>query len=158
MIRAYLELITRVKQAGFEVKKHVLDNKCSDKLKTMIKERCELQLVPPGNHRANIAKVGIKAFKQHFLGVLVGTAPNFPWSYWVQIVAPSLLQLNLLRKSNVTPTVSVHAHFSGHHDYNAQPLLPIGSSAEVHVRADKHKSWDYHSEPAWYLYTLDEHY
>ena len=38
------------------------------------------------------------------------------------------------------------------------PLLPIGSSAKVHVRADDRKSWDYHSEPTWYLYTSDEHY
>ena len=100
MIRAYLELITRMKQAGFEVKKHVLDNECSDKLKTMIKERCELQLVPPGNHRANIAKMGIKVFKQHFLGVPEGTVPGFPWLYWVIMLPQSLLQLKLLRKSN----------------------------------------------------------
>ena len=158
MIRAYLALIARVKWAGYKVKKHVLDNECSDELKEMIKERCALQLVPPGNHRANIAEVGIKAFKQHFLGVLAGTAPDFPWSYWIDILPQSLLQLNLLRKLNATPTVSAHAHFSGHHDYNAQPLLPIGSSAEVHVRAGNRKSWDFHSEPAWYLYTSDEHY
>ena len=139
MIRAYLALIAKIRRAGFEVKKHVLDNECSDELKQLIRERSGLQLVPPGNHRANIAEVGIKAFKQHFLGVLAGTAPDFPWSYWVQILAQSLLQLNLLRKSNATPTVSAHAHFSGHHDYNAQPLLPIGSSAEVHVRAGDRK-------------------
>ena len=66
--------------------------------------------------------------------------------------------MNLLRKSNATPTVSAHAHFSGHHDYNAQPLLPIGASAEVHVRIDDRKSWDFHSQPAWYLYTSEDHY
>ena len=158
MIRAYLALIKRIRRAGFEVKKHILNNECSDKLKELIREHSGLQMIPPGNHRANLAKVAIKAFKQHFLGVLAGTAPDFPWSWWVQILRPSLLQLNLLRKSNATPTVSAHAHFSGHHDYNAQPLLPIGSSAEVHVRTGDRKTWDYHSEPAWYLYTSDEHY
>ena len=158
MIRAYLALIARVRRAGFVVTKHVLDNKCSDKLKEMIKEKCKLQLVLPGNHRANLAKVAIKAFKQHFLGVLAGTAPDFPLSAWAEILPQSLLQLNLLRKSNATPTVSAHAHFCGHHDYNAQPLLPISSSAEVHVRRDDRKSWDYHSEPAWYLYTSGDHY
>ena len=54
-----------------------------------------------------------------------------------------LLQLNLPRKSNATPTVSAQAHFSGHQDYNAQPFLPIGSSAEVYVRAGDRKLWDF---------------
>ena len=96
MIRAYLALIARIKRAGFEVNKHVLDNECSDELKQLIRENSGLQLVPPGNHRANIAEVGIKAFKQHFLGVLAGTVPDLPWSYWIEILPQSLLQLNLL--------------------------------------------------------------
>ena len=66
------------KRAGFEVKKHVLDNECSDELKQLIREKNRLQLVPQGNHRANIAEVGIKVFKQHFPGVLAGTTPDFP--------------------------------------------------------------------------------
>ena len=33
MIRAYLALIARIKRAGFDVKKHVLDNECSEELK-----------------------------------------------------------------------------------------------------------------------------
>ena len=40
-----------------------------------------MQLVPPGNHHANLVEVAIKAFKQHFLSALDGTAPDFPWSY-----------------------------------------------------------------------------
>ena len=34
----------------------------------------------------------------------------------------------------------------------------MGQSAEVHVKRANQKSWDYHSKPAWYLYTSEEHY
>ena len=69
-----------------------------------------------------------------------------------------LLTLNLLQKANVTPTVSAHAHLCGQHDYNAQRLLPMGQSTGVYVKRGNRKSWDYHSKPAWYLYTSEEHY
>ena len=124
MIRAYRALIAKLRRAGFITKKHILDNECSAELKEAIREICALQLVPPGNHRANLAEVAIKAFKQHFLSVLDGCAPDFPWSYWDKILSQALLQLNLLRKSNATPTISAHAHLCGHHDYNAMLLLP----------------------------------
>ncbi|EJK62784.1 hypothetical protein THAOC_16590 [Thalassiosira oceanica] len=113
---------------------------------------------PPGSHRANRAEVSIKAFKQHFLSILAGVAADFPKSYWDVVLPQVLLTLNLLRKSHAAPTVSAHAHFCGQHDYNAQPLLPIGQSAEVFIRKDERKSWGFHSRPAWYLYTSEDHY
>jgi len=36
MIQVYLELVKWIRRAGFEVKKHVLDNECSDELKDLI--------------------------------------------------------------------------------------------------------------------------
>ena len=50
---AYLTLLKRVKEAGVVVKKHVLDNECSEAMKEVIKQECELELVPPGCHRRN---------------------------------------------------------------------------------------------------------
>ena len=38
------------------------------------------------------------------------------------------------------------------------PLAPMGCSAEVHVKPDNRKSWDYHTKSAWYLYTSTKHY
>ena len=140
MIRAYLALIERLRRAGFAPKKHILDNECSEELKEVIRERCKLQLVPPGSHRANLAEVTIKAWKQHFVSILAGTAPDFPRSFWDELVPQASLTLNLLRQSNATPTVSAHAHLCGQHDYNAQPLKPMGQSAEVHVKRDNGKS------------------
>ena len=59
----YLALIKRLKQAGVEVKKHVMDNECSDKMKELIKSEGMLELAPPGCHRGNLADIGIKLFK-----------------------------------------------------------------------------------------------
>ena len=44
---AYLTLIKRPKQAGVEVKKHVMGNQRSDKMKDLIKSKCMLKLTPP---------------------------------------------------------------------------------------------------------------
>ena len=86
MIRAYLALIDRLSRAGFTPQKHIPDNECSEKLNEVIREKYKLQLVPPGSHHANIAEVTIKAFNQHFLSVLTGTAPDFPHSFWDKLL------------------------------------------------------------------------
>ena len=86
MQRAYLALLKRLKSVQVVPKKHVLDNECSDAMKELIRETCELELVPPGCHRRNIAEVAIKAFQQHFLSVLAGVAPDFPRSLWDRLL------------------------------------------------------------------------
>ena len=102
MIRAYLALIEKLRREGYAPKKHILDNECSEELKEVIQERCKLQLVPPGSHRANLAEVTIKAWKQHFVSILARTAPDFPRSSWDELVPQASLTLNLLRKSNAS--------------------------------------------------------
>ena len=121
MIRTYHALLAKLRKAGFVPTKHILENECSAKFKEAIRETCKLQLVPPSNHHANLAEVAI-------------------WSYWDVILPQALLQLNLLSKSNATPTVSAHAHLCGEHDYNAMPLLSIRSLAEVHIKRGNRKS------------------
>ena len=78
MIKAYQILLKRVQRAGFETKKHVLDNECLQALRELIRDTYKLELVPPGCHRRNVAEVSIKAFKQHFLSILVGLPNDFP--------------------------------------------------------------------------------
>ena len=54
---AYLALLKQLKQAGVKVKKYVLDNECSNKMKELIKSKCMLELAPPGCHRRHLAKI-----------------------------------------------------------------------------------------------------
>ena len=61
--QAYLKLLDRAKATGLQVKKHVLDNECSNAMKELIKLECKLELVPPHCHRRNIAEAAIKNSK-----------------------------------------------------------------------------------------------
>ena len=57
MVRAYQTLVDRLKESGIEPKMHVLDNECSNEFKRQIKtNHMKYQLVPPHDHRQNIAE------------------------------------------------------------------------------------------------------
>ena len=117
-----MALLKRLKQAGVEVKKHVMDNECSDKMKELIKSECMSELAIPGCQRRNLAEIGIKLFKNHFLSILSGVDKSFPTHLWDKLLPQAELTLSLLRQSNATPSVSVHAHLFGNFDYNRMPL------------------------------------
>ena len=155
---AYLALIKRLKQAGVEVKKHIMDNECSDKMKELIKSECMLELAPPGCHRRNLAEIGIKLFKNHFLSILSGVDKSFPMHLWDKLLPQAELTLNLLRQSNATPSVSAHAHLFGNFHYNRMPLAPMGCAVQIHEDADKRGSWSPHTVDGWYLGTSPDHY
>ena len=46
MQEAYLRLQARLKEAGLEPKKHIMDNEVSADLKECIEKTCKLELVP----------------------------------------------------------------------------------------------------------------
>ena len=61
LIRAYKSMMLQLKRVGIVSKKHILDNEVSEAMKDVIKEEynMEIELVPPGCHRRNIAEVEI---------------------------------------------------------------------------------------------------
>jgi hypothetical protein len=87
MIRAYNALLLRLKQAGSIPEKHVLDNEVSENMKNHIRDTCkfDIELVPPGCHQRNAAKVAIHNFEAHFHSVLAGVANDFPQAYGIGI-------------------------------------------------------------------------
>ena len=160
MIRAYDALLARLRQAGSNPRKHVLDNEVSDNMKHHIQVTCKLnmELVPPGCHRRNAAEVAIRNFKTHFLSVMAGVAEDFPENLWDRLLPQAEITLNLLRQSNSTPNVSAYAHLSGPFDYNKMPLAPMGCAAQIHEKSDKRGTWQYHTVDGWYLNTSPIHY
>ena len=160
MTRAYTSLLQRLRRAGINPTKHVLDNEVSNKLKDIIRNECklELELVPPGCHRRNAAEVAIRNFKAHFLSVLAGVAEDFPIQLWDRLLPQTEITLNLLRQSNATPSVSAYAHLCGPFDYNKMPVAPMGCNVQVHEKTDKRGTWAFHSVDGWYLATSPEHY
>jgi hypothetical protein len=79
MIRAYQVLVNRLRSAGVTPKMHILGNECSAEFKERIKSNnMQYQLVPPHNHRRNIAEKAIQVFKAHFISILCGADKLFP--------------------------------------------------------------------------------
>ncbi len=69
MMQACNTLLLRLKWAGIVPKKHVLDNEVSTNMKICDTCKLDMELVPPGCDRHNTAKVAIRNFKAHFLGI-----------------------------------------------------------------------------------------
>ncbi|KAL7474771.1 hypothetical protein ACHAW6_000725, partial [Cyclotella cf. meneghiniana] len=84
------------------------------------------QLMPPDDHRCNIAKKAIQTWKDHFIAGLSGTADNFPLHMWCQLIPQMEQQLILLRQSNNNPKISAYAHLYRPHNYNALPFVSLG--------------------------------
>ena len=74
MVRAYQKLVNRLKEKGMLPKIHILENEGSEEFYEAIKQNnMKYQLVPPHDHRRNIAEKAIQVFKDHFVAVLCGT-------------------------------------------------------------------------------------
>ena len=102
MVQAYQSMIDRLKESNIEPTMNILDNECSAEYKEAIKSNnMTHQLVPPNDHRRNIAEKAIQVFKDHFVSVLCGTAVDFPMHLWCRLLRQAEHQLNMLRKSRV---------------------------------------------------------
>ena len=95
------------------------------------------QLVPPDNHRSNIAEQAIQTWKNHFVSVLSGAALTFPLHLWCRVIPQAERQLLLLSHSNVNTHISSYAHVYGQHDYIAKPFFPIGMEYLVHYKPQR---------------------
>ena len=102
-----------------------MDNEVSELMRKTIEEECELELVPPGCHRRNVAEVAIKTFKAHFKAILAGLPANFPLRLWCELLPQAELTLNILRPSHARPKVSAHTYLFGPFDFDRTPLAPI---------------------------------
>ena len=120
-------MVLRLKACGIKPTELVLDTECSEEVKQAIKNNGMMyQLAPAYDHQRDIAEKAIQTFKDHFVAVLCGTAAKFPMQLWCHILRQAEHQLNLLRKSRVTPAVSCFAAMYGQHDYNTNPFAPLG--------------------------------
>ncbi len=151
LIKTYLILWARITASkSVRPKTHVLDNEASEAFKNEIKKNCKIQMVPPDNHRRNLAERAIQTFKHHFKSVLAGVDDSFPINCGTN--------LNLLRQSNVALTISAFAYVNGPFDYNAMPLAPMGCAAQIYESTNRRKTWAENSINGWYLRTSPEHY
>ena len=79
MVATYKSLVDRLHDSKIESKMHILDNEISQEFKNAIEaNQMTFQLVPPNDHRRNIAEKAIQVFTDHFISVLCGTGVSFP--------------------------------------------------------------------------------
>ena len=81
--------------------------------------------------------------------MLARVAEDFPANLWDILLTQKDITLNLLQQANATPNVSAYAHLSGPFDYNKMPLAPMNCAAQIHKKADKLGTWQYHSVDGW---------
>jgi hypothetical protein len=82
---------------GLIPKHKTLNNQASAKYKATIEASgMTYELVPPEEHRRNMAENAIQTFKDHFVGVLSGCAPSMPIHLWCQLLPQVERQLLLL--------------------------------------------------------------
>lgn len=85
-----------MKQAKLGLRKHILDHEISNAYKTHIEENGMVhELVPPGNHRQNIAEQAIQTWKGHMISIMNGISYDCPVKLWCQFVPQAELSLNL---------------------------------------------------------------
>ena len=152
-------IIERLSNKGIRPKRQILDNEASDDyLEQITKHGIEWEKVPPHNHRRNLAEKAIQTAKGHITANMVGCDESFPMREWHRIIPQIELTLNMLRASNIRPTISAHTYVHGLHDYNKTPLAPIGCKTQCFVGPDQRTSYGEHSMDSWYIGTSNEHY
>jgi hypothetical protein len=116
------------------------------------------ELVPPNDHRRNMAEKAIQTFKDHFVSILSGCAPTFPLHLWCQLLPQVERQLLLLRQSRLHPNLSAYAHVYNHHDYTRHPFIPIGMEALIHNKPHKRCTYAENCKKMFVLGTSPDHY
>ena len=147
-MRAYQTLIDRLAKAMIFPKLHILDNECSQDFKQKIESNgMKYQLVPPNDHRRNIAEKAIQTFKDHFVSILCGTDKTFPLHLWDLLLQQAEHTLNLLRPSHRTPTVSDFA-ICGDNTISMQTPLPLLDARSKHTWPPPSEKHGHPTQPA----------
>jgi hypothetical protein len=152
ILGAYKTFHEHLTQAGLKPRLQRLDNECSQILKQFMHEQeVDFQLVPPGMHRQNAAKRGIRTFQNHFIAGLCSVDKDFPLHLWDKLFPQAKITLNLLRASRINPNVSAYAQLNGPFDFTRTPLGPPGCRILPHDKSDKRTTWAPHGLDGWYV-------
>ena len=121
-----------MRSCGLTLQRQVLDNEASVAYKQSILESgLTYQLVPPNDHRRNVAKKAIQTWKDHIIAVLSGTADKFPLHLWCQLISHMEQQLNLLwHGSGCLIRKLMHRTGSKHHQCEPSRNHPRSKPAE----------------------------
>ena len=138
---------------------NVMDNQATKHIKKFLTEKeCEIQLVAPHNKRLNAAKRAIQTWKDAMIGALATTDADFPLQLWDWLTPQVEDCLNLMRASQINPTISVYEALNGPYDWNRYPLAPLGCKAVIYEDCNIRGSWASRGVDVWYLGPSCDHY
>jgi hypothetical protein len=116
------------------------------------------QLVPPYNHRRNLAERAIRSFKDHLIAGLCSTDKYFPMHLWDRLLPQAVITLNMLRTSGINPKLSAATQIFGQYDFNRAQMAPPGTRIIAHETPSRRRNWAPHGQYGRYIGTALEHY
>ena len=117
MILSRRRSLERMKEQGILPTNQVLENEISMSHRLEIKQTSiTYQLVPLDDHWRNLSEKLIQTRKDHFIGVMSGTAYSFPAYLWCKAIPQAEQQLLLLQQSNIKPKISAYTYVYGPHN------------------------------------------
>jgi hypothetical protein len=104
IIAAFSDIFSTLAMHGYAPTLNVMDNECSKVVKAHIKaKKMNVHLVPPHNHRINVAERVIATFKEHFIAGLATVDKDCPLQLWDEFLSQIELTLILLHFLDATP-------------------------------------------------------
>jgi hypothetical protein len=159
MVQAFTKVISILKSGSYHPALNVMDNKCSATVEKYIWfKSINIQVVPPHNHRVNIAECAIPTFKEHFITTLATADMLCPLQHWDEFLPQVELTLNMLRFSQQTPKKSAKQEIYGSFDFNKAPLAPLGTKALIYINPVSRASWVPHATNGFYVRPASDHY
>ena len=143
---------------GHKSTEHRMDNQTSNNIHDSLTTRLTVQYYPPGNHRANPAERAIQTSKAHIISILNTCHPEFPNVLWDKLLNFAETTINLLRPYGPDPQISAYEGIHGPYDFNAHPLLPIGSKCLVYQPRKTLTAWQNRGLLGYYLGPSLKHY
>ena len=152
MVEVFKNVYNYLRERNPSPNLHVLDNKCSHRIVSFIKkEKADIQLVEPYNHRVNAAKPTAKAEKYHTIAGLATVYITCPLRLWCEFVPQLQDTLNMMRTSRRNSNISAYEDMEGVFDWNKTPLAPLGCKAVVYSDPSERASWAPHERDAFYI-------
>lgn len=128
------------------------DNALSGSVKQWFEAKnVKVNLVPPHQHRANIAERMIQTWKAHFITILAG-ATGFPLKYWPLLTEQAEITINLLRPSGTDPQISAYERTHGEKwNFDKTPMMPPGTRCMILEPREVRRSYGAHATEAYYI-------
>ena len=137
-----------------------LDNEQSNLVSRIcIENHIKLELVPPGNHRANSAERAIDTWKSHKISMMATADEECEQKVFKHFNKQCELTINLLRQSGMSKFVSAWHQVNGKYNFTNTPIAPPGIKVEFYQSKTKREStWSPKSVKGFYVGPAMDHH